>query len=330
MEIMNDLGKGLIQEIKRRVPEGMSPIDFFCGILPMKKESAYRRLRGEVPLTLEETQKIALKLNISLDKLLMIKEDGVYATSIVCMDRNDPLKAYLKTMQQIMDAMRYVQLGKDAKIYSATNILPYSHIFKYPLISKFRLFKWAYQCRKTLNPLKLSEIKVPEDIRRLEETYLFETQKINTTYVWTRNIFGPAISDMRYFYEIGLVSKEEFELLLKELSYLLDDLEQDITTGTTNSGAQFLVYLSNTYSDSNYIYIEGNNFRASSINVYGVNFYSSIEPEICEDTCEWITSLMRYSTLISKSGEIDRIKFFNLQRRFIENPNQVNIHEIYF
>ncbi len=32
----------------------------------------------------------------------------------------------------------------------------------------------------------------------------------------------------------------------------------------------------------------------------------------------WISSLMRHSTLISKSGEIERIRFFKRQRELID------------
>ena len=40
--------------------------------------------------------------------------------------------------------------------------------------------------------------------------------------------------------------------------------------------------------------------------------------EVCRDLKEWIQSLKRYSTLISQSGEIQRMIFFTKQREIVD------------
>ncbi len=314
---MNNPSILIIEEIRRRLPNKVNLIDFFTEILPMKKEAAYRRLRGEIPLSLGEATQIASYLHLSLDKLLHVKEEETYTSSIIRMNGQNVMDAYCKTIGQIIDALKFMKTDPKSAHYSAINVLPGSHVFRFPTISKFRLFKWAYQCRSTLNPPKLSEIEIPSYVRYLESTYVEVSQHIASYFVFIRDLFVPYIRDIYYFYELGLLSKDEVNLLKEETFQLMDVMEEDISAGATKYGIPFMVYLSNTYFDSSYIYVEGNGFKASSINVFGINYLSSTEAEISDDTKEWIESLIRYSTLISKSGEIEKVNFFNLQRNML-------------
>ncbi len=319
----------IIEEIKRKLPNGTSLIDFFIEILPMKKEAAYRRLRGEIPLTLVEAQSIVSRLNLSFDELLKIKREGTYTSSIVRMNGKNLMESYCKTLEIYIKFFRSIKDPK-AKIYSALNVLPNSRAFNYPNICKFRLFKWVYQYRNSLTPPKFSEIEISPKIRDLETIYSKEAQQIASYNVWIRELFGPYISDLHYFSNIGLITKEEIKSLIEETYLLLNEMETDITAGHTKAGAPFLVYLADTYFDSNYIYVEGCNMKVSSVIVFGINFLSSLEEGICDDTRDWIESLMRYSTLISQTGEIEKVNFFNLQRRIIEDSNLTNMYEIYY
>ncbi len=325
---MNTPSLEIVEEIKKKVPSGIKLIDFFTEILPMKKEAAYRRLRGEIPLTLEEARQIAIRLNLSLDKLLRIKEEGSYISTITRMNGQNIMEAYSKTMAQKISALKLMKMDPHAAIYAAINVLPISYAFLYPTVSKFRFLKWAYQFRNRLNPPKLSEIIIPSEVRHLEAIYSEEHAQIATHYIWIRELLKYYLNDIRYFAEMDLVNQEEIRLLIDETYQLLNDLERDASAGETEAGVSLLIYLANTYFDSNYIYVEGNGFTASSINVFGINYYSSTDKDISNDTKEWIESLMRYSTLISKSGEIERVTFFNRQRKLIEESNLCSLYGI--
>lgn len=319
----------VIKEIKRRLPNGVTLLDFFTEIIPMKKEAAYRRLRGEIPLTLKEVLQVVSYFHLSLDKIFKVKEEGTYTSNIIRMSGKNLMDAYCKTMDNFIRIMRYIKTDPDANIFGAINLLPTSHVLKYPTISKFRFFKWAYQCRNTPTPLKFSEIEIPPRVRGFEKAYLEEHQQITTHLICIKELFRPFLNDVHYFSELGLVAQEEVKTLQEETYMLLDDLEEDVSAGETKAGAPFSVYMANTYFEANYIYAEGNSTKASSINIFGINHLSSLEKEICDDTKEWIESLMRFSTLISKSGEIEKVNFFNLQRKFVEKPDTINTYDIY-
>ncbi|MCC8143284.1 MAG: hypothetical protein LUD02_12515 [Tannerellaceae bacterium] len=98
---------------------------------------------------------------------------------------------------------------------------------------------------------------------------------------------------------------------------MLDELEVVAAKGTFNNGKKVSIYLSNIDFESSYSLVEKRNFQPSLYNLYAIHMMDSQHPDICRVQKEWILSLRRYSTLISQSGEIQRMIFFNKQREII-------------
>ncbi len=316
---MVNLHHSLIGIINAKASSGNNPVDLLMDILPLKKEAAYRRLRGEIPFTLEEAALMAVKLDISLDQLLEYPKSGTYKATMLRMNNPNPIKAYSQTMIQIIDALRFVKTDLDPLSVSATDILPVSHLFKYPDLSKFRLFKFMYQCRSESIPCKMSDLILPPEVRQLEERWQKEAQQIPIHFLLTSDLFAACVSDIRYFMGTGLVSNEDVVKLKAECHQFIDDLERDVVKGQMETGQPLRVYISNVYLDTTYIVLNSANFKACSINVFGVNYFSSTDDELCDEVKEWIDSLMKYSVLISRSGNIERVDFFNRQRAIVES-----------
>jgi len=58
-----------IEHLKKVAPKNMSLVDEIAEILGLSNDSAYRRLRGETALSLDETMLLCKKFRISLDML---------------------------------------------------------------------------------------------------------------------------------------------------------------------------------------------------------------------------------------------------------------------
>lgn len=53
------------------------------------------------------------------------------------------------------------------------------------------------------------------------------------------------------------------------------------------------------------------------IRVYSINSITTQDSEMFNSLKDWIQSLKKFSTMISESGEMQRIQFFNRQREII-------------
>jgi hypothetical protein len=54
------------------------------------------------------------------------------------------------------------------------------------------------------------------------------------------------------------------------------------------------------------------------LRIYSINSMDSQSPHICQMQRDWILSLKRHSTLISESGEAQRIIFLQNQKSIID------------
>src|ERR1700757_2855321 len=66
----------LFNHIKSVLPTHLSFVDEVAELLNISNDSAYRRIRGEKPISLEEIQKLCIRYRISLDQLINIESES--------------------------------------------------------------------------------------------------------------------------------------------------------------------------------------------------------------------------------------------------------------
>src|SRR5438270_5060415 len=66
----------IFQYIKGVLPSNVSMVDEVASVLQQSTDSAYRRIRAEKPLSLEELSILCTHFQISLDQLLSLKSDA--------------------------------------------------------------------------------------------------------------------------------------------------------------------------------------------------------------------------------------------------------------
>lgn len=314
------LNESLIEAMNSKIPDGTRLANVLIDILYIGKEAVYRRLRGEVPFTLNEAAIIARELGISLDNTVGTKtsENAMFDLSMI--DATDPIKAYEIIIRQYCETYKSIKDLDNTEFGVAANLIPQVFYLKYTNLSKFRLFKWIYQNDKGNSSNTYSDLIIPDHIRDLQKEYVRETQFVKTTiYILDELIFSYFINDVRYFININLIKKEEVELIKKDLMHLLDDLEEYATKGKFKSGTSLQVYVSNVNFEATYSYLTSPIVNMAMFRLYSINAILSTDPLVYNYNKEFILSLKKYSTLISESAEMQRIQYFNRQREIIRS-----------
>ena len=126
------------------------------------------------------------------------------------------------------------------------------------------------------------------------------------------------VKEIKYFAGLNLISTPDVMYLKNELQQLLIDLEHLSVKGEYSNGHELYIYLSNIDFEATYTYVANKDYQISLFRVYSINSMDSQSPQICEIQKNWIQSLRRHSTLISGSGEAQRIAFIEKQRSIIE------------
>lgn len=314
----NNPNANLIEAMKEKLPLKGQLADMLMDTLYIGKEAVYRRLRGEVPFTLQESALISRKLGISLDKIigLSFKSNAMFNINIV--DYDDPFESYYNILEKYVSLINTMPDDPNSVMGTSANIIPQTLYLKHELLAKFRLFKWMYQ-NKYIDCKSFEELDIPPKLVNIQKDYVAMTRHIHSIdYIWDNMIFQHLINDIQYFASIHLISDETKEEIKNELFLLADELEELAINGKTADGNRVRIYVSNINFEATYSYVDTNNLQMSLIRIYSINSITTMDNEIFCTLKEWIQSLKKFSTLISESGEMQRIQFFKQQREIID------------
>jgi hypothetical protein len=310
----------LIDLIRDKMPATDNMANLLTSILNIGKEAVYRRLRNEVPFTFTEASILSKALGISLDSLASVTSGNSQHTLINMhvIDYANPIETYYQSLNNSLESFLSVQGDTDIEWFNASNVVPQAFYMDHDYLSKFLLYKWMYQHTKIKHIKYFSGLEIPEKVKAVQQKYVETTKSIPAAYfIWDRMIFLSLINDIKYFYDINLVTDVEKNILKKEFLQMIDILEKLAAGGKHENGASIFIYISNINFEASYSYLCSANHKHCFIRVFAINFFSTKDETLFEYQKDWIQSLRKYSTLITVSGEMQRIQFFEKQRSYI-------------
>jgi len=312
------LNKEFISILYQYYPQTKELANFLMDALDLSRESAYRRLRGEVSFTFEEIAEIAYILKISLDKLIGLHTNMVHLDMELCCG-SKPEEIYNKILRTNLGTSSSLLHADDTLIYLILNRLPYGLTMSSERLSKFYFYKWMFHRQKGSMKETFDKFTVP-DI--LKETFADLVRTCTASngemhLILDENIFIYMIREIDYFRKRDLINDEDMQAMKNDLLDILELLSRVARTGANNGQGSIRMYLSAVDLEPSYSYTEVNGNPAFHIWSPAGEIVSSTNPEFCARQKEWIESLVRYTTLITKCNEMEQMKFFETQREHI-------------
>ena len=313
--ITETLNRALIEAMRGKIPAGTTLARVLMDMLYIGKEAAYRRLRGEVPFTLAEAAAISRKLGISLDKTAGAAQDGNDLFRPGTAHRTDSVGIYGSILDSCTELFREIAATAGSELGVSSNRLSQTWCLPYGTLARFRLFQWMYQRGDIGSARNFETFSLPEELAGRQKDFVAAAQQIGTVcYVWDQAIFRNLADDIRYFADIRLLGPQSVDMLKEDLFRLLEEAETVAAAGHSAAGNQVRIFISGIQPEATYGYAETHAAQAALIRLYGIVPVISRDPEIFDGIKTWIHSLRKSSTLISESGERQRIRFFDRQR----------------
>ncbi len=317
---MNKLQHEVVRIIKEYTPQNMQPINILIDILPMSKEAAYRRLRGEIDFSFTEIVKLSQTFNVSLDSLIKEEYSNYIlpdVVQIVSSDKNNSIDNYCLLLEYVISCIRKTKESANPIIFSNTHhILSHPYIFKYKNISKFRFYRYLYFQNEDIDK-NFSDFIVPDKIITLEYMLYKEALQIKISYVHLMEIAQIYVTDINYFYKLGVLSEKDAEIQKNEALSLINDINHDSITGRNNYNVPFTLYVSNINFQADCVYFFSEYFETVIVQLFGFNFYSFNDYNSIIDMKNWMKNLISSSTQITSSAEKQRYEFFQKQEKTI-------------
>lgn len=302
-----------IARFKQVLPPGVGLAEEMADILDISIDSAYRRIRGETELTLEEIYRISKKYTISIDEIFSNRSDTVTFAYTKLTDSAANFEAYI---QRLIGHLKNIAKFPNSRIYYVAEETPLFYSFFTPKFAEFKLFYWQ---RSVLNIEAYQQVKfeygiIPQQLVKLAHDSFKEYNTVPSVEIWTDETVLTGLRQIKFYFDSGILSKEIALDLLEEARKMIEMVRKNAESGRKNISDKtenFFLYCSEVVLGTNCIYIVAGDARYSYITFNTLNSLTTNNPEFCEETEHWVRNLEKKSTLISGVSEKQRYQFFN-------------------
>lgn len=315
-----ELNKIILTKVLDLIPENIKPVNFFMDYLDIGKESAYRRLRGEKALSIEELYKLSLELNFSLDDIIDNNKKEAVTFNYIGSFEQGPEKNFQEFLYYYESYLNRLANADNSEVICTMNHLLNTLIVGYEHFFKFIYYRWIHQMTEVPLNYYYSNCIIPAEIKEVcSRISILHTKIKKVTYLIDNNLFLNLVKEIQYFYIRGLIDEDELSILKEEFLKFMDNLEKMMNKGIDKNGTSIDIYLSVFHINSTTAYASWDDNEESAFwHHYGYPIYTR-NKEITQRHRLWIDSLKKYSTVISQSNELLQAEFLNRQRNYINN-----------
>ena len=261
MEVVLDIQQRLFESIKLLLPKGEKIAHVLQDKLHLSQDAVYRRLRGEVPLTIYETKKLCDLFGLSFDDYGEIKKGRVSFNYNPLDSFNWKFESW---MTGLRDGLRMVKQLDDVKMIVSVDDTPIFQLFNLPHLMRFKVFFWAktYLQLPEYQNAKFKKEKIDKEIMALGIESLNIYNSIPSIEIYGPETLRGFLRQIEYFFDSHYFEDPAYALqLLDNLYQLMEHLKAQAEAGrkftygneTPPSGNNFKMYSNDTFLPDRWI-----------------------------------------------------------------------------
>ena len=310
------------QHIRSILPDHISFVDEIAGLLDISNDSAYRRIRGEKQISLEEMQILANHFRLSIDQFLHLQSDSYIFSGELAGPGGFVFENW---MENVLKQLTIISSCSHKHLYYLAKDIPIMDQFMIPELLAFKSFLWRrsilqYEDMKGMKfSLKEADQRHLEMGKKIVDAYL----QIPTTEIWNLESINSTIRQIEFYREANMFAVEEdVKTIYLALLKLLNHIEQQAETGTkfrvgdsqVTSIAEYNLFWNDLVTADNTILAELDLKKVTFLNHSVINFISTTDIKFNTFMHENMQNLVKRSTQLSNVGEKERYRFFNRMR----------------
>lgn len=322
----SELQQQIFRQIKSGLPQHLSMVDEVANVLNVSTDSAYRRIRGEKALSLEEVYKLCTRFQFSFDQLFNNQAGTFMFKGEFVQDFNFNFQKYLTNIEQ---QVKYMNGFQQKQMFYVCKDLPVFHHFHFRELAAFKYFLWMklFIQSPEFAHKKFRFADYPDELFETGKKILKHYNHLESTEIWNLEGINSTIRQIEFYRDLDMLDdEEEVYQVYDALERLVTHLEQQADAGYkfyaddpahTPMGT-FQMYVNEVTLGDNCIMAVLDGAKSVFINHSVLNFMLTRDTHFCDRTYEHIHNLMRKSTLISSVSERERTRFFkHLRQRIV-------------
>lgn len=309
----------LFQEIRERIPRHVSMADTLAELLKISNDSAYRRIRGEKTITLEELQKLSLHFDLSVDKLLRLPQKAFVFQGHLMDESNYDIKLWLTNLHQLAD---HILLQPAPHIYYLAKDVPFVYPLQFPELAAFKDFfrKRSLLPASQARGAKFSVADIDRSFSDIAASIVKRYNAIPSTEIWSSESLNSIIKQIQFYQYTGqFASGKDAELLFDIIEVMIGHLEHQAETGVKflygesfgEDASVFNLYNNELFIGEDTILVDLGGSKMTFLNHIVINYMTTTDENLGDYTFKAIQNIISRSTPVSWVGEKDRNIFFN-------------------
>ncbi|HTK22047.1 MAG TPA: helix-turn-helix transcriptional regulator [Mucilaginibacter sp.] len=315
----SDVQAMLFNHVRARLPEHLSLVDEVAELLNISNDSAYRRIRGEKTIALDELRTICNKYRISLDQLLLIQTNTVIFSGNKADNVSFGFKEYLR---DIVKSLELFKTLPNPHLYYYNKDTPIFHFMPFPELRAFKFFFWkrTLMTYPDLARQQFTGEETDDETNALAEKIIALYNQVPSTEIWNEENIHSTIRQIEFYRQSNIfIDNQVLKKVYEQMDMLLDHLEIQAEVGKKflpghqplPNAAPYDIYVNECLIGDNTIFVDSDKRQITFLNHNGINFTATQDQSFCDYTFRNLQNIIRKSTHISRVGEKERSMFFN-------------------
>lgn len=320
-----ELQQYLFNAIRNRIKEDNSIAEEIAKLLDISTDSAYRRIRGEKTISLDELQILCSHYQVSFDQMMNVHSKGIVFQGQYLDKNNFRFEEYVTSM---MHNMAYMNSFKEKCFYYLCKDLPIFHQYH---IREIAAFKWFFYLKTYFHfpgfeKKKFNFSDHPDELFNIEKKVLELYNQIPSVEIWNLENMNMFFRQIEFYRDCQVFESDKDVLILYEaIEKLWTHLEKQAALGYKfNYGdpeqkpiGEFKMYFNEVLLGDNNMLVELDGTLLSYISHTTINFMLTKDIAFNQNMYQHIQNQMKRSTLISEVSEKERSRFFRIVREKI-------------
>lgn len=326
MSAPHEMQQQLFNLLKKKLPVHISLVDELADLLNISVDSAYRRIRGEKPITFYELKVICEHYQLSVDRLLELKNDTVLFNAP---GLDEPPKSFADYLKAVLNQLHSFDGFQHRQIFYLCKDIPFWYFFLFPEIAAFKIFFWSKTINNTpalTNQVFSIEAFPYEECFSLGQSILKKHNEMHSVELWNLESIHSTINQLSYYRDAGIFkTPDDFDKVIASFNRLIDHLQLQaekglkcIPGGVGEPAGKIEFYVNELILGNNTILFQLDDSRVSMITYNILSYLICSDERFVNKTFDTYNTLLSRSALISSTGEKERNIFFNKLRSKVD------------
>ena len=330
MMTSGELQQQIFNAIKSKAGENLLLADEIAKLLDISTDSAYRRIRGEKTISLDELHTLCSHYAISLDKLMGVQSGGFMFEGNFLDSKTFRFDAYLKS---VMNNLAYISSFKEKEYFYLCKDSPFFHHFYFREFAAFKYYFWMGTLFffPEFRNKKISLEEYSDELFRIGQKILDIYDHIDSVEIWNIESLNGTLRQIDYYQDGGMFESDDDIIRVYEaIEKIMDHLEKQAELGykfkygdpERKPLGRYRMYFNEVVLGDNQMLGIMDGSKIAYVPHSGVNYLITRDVTYCDHFHHYLQNLMKRSTLISEVSEKERARFFRIIRDKINHRKE--------